>query len=87
MLCSEHPKAYRDIPMKEGKVTYPDKLDKEKKRIITEEFLFCPRCYQTVQMTPEIRRDLEEIKNGTAGNTEPTSAPGEFIPHFTTSPA
>lgn len=72
-LCSRHPKLphangyYREIVMKECKVTYPDKLDPKKE--IVEEYLMCPRCYQTVPITQDMRMILDVHKHGGTAET------------------
>jgi hypothetical protein len=72
IICLNHPKPwpgqqwnghYKEYSMHEGKVTYKDKLDSTKE--IVEEFLSCPRCFQTIAITPELREVLDALKNGT----------------------
>jgi hypothetical protein len=58
--------------MHESKVTYKDKLDKTKE--IVEEFLSCPRCFQSVAITPELREVLDAMKNGTITAPIPDNA-------------
>lgn len=47
--------------MIEGHTTY---TDKKTGKDIVEEFLFCPRCHQTIPITPELRKALDELKHG-----------------------
>lgn len=76
ILCLNHPKPpfqangyYKEYSMKEGKVTYPDKLDPTKE--IVEEYLMCPRCFQTVPVDPELRKVLDGYNGITDKPTKP----------------
>lgn len=61
ILCSNHPLAKNEYDMHESKVTVPNKLDPEHPLI--EEYLSCSRCFQIIRITPEIRLELEALKN------------------------
>ena len=69
-ICGRHPKLpgvnghYREYVMTEGRTTHIDKVTKKE---IVEESLMCPRCYQTVPITPDLQIILDEYKNGRSG--------------------
>lgn len=62
ILCSNHPNSQKDFEMTESAVTIYNKKDPEKPLPFAE-YLTCHRCFQTVQITPELRIQLDALKN------------------------
>lgn len=69
---------YKEYSMKEGAVTYQDKLDPTK--TIREDYLMCPRCFQTVLITQPIREVLDELKANGSKPTKRTNTTTEATP-------
>lgn len=49
-----HPSASKEYLMKIGQMTERDGTKKE--------FMYCPRCYYTVFLTPEIKREMAKMQ-------------------------